>query len=101
MSADQYYQVNWLRLALWDIAVYDTQDSPEAVKAAEKHIWQEAQGLCLLADRGRLGRVPGTGELVLEGLSYFLAYRVKGKPSIFCVSFTHRGSGRFSNCLIS
>ena len=82
MSADQYYQVNWLRLALRDmreITVYIAQDSPEAAKAVVERIWQEAQGLCLLADRGRPGRVPGTRELVLEGLPYFLAYRVKGK----------------------
>ena len=82
MSADQHYHVDWLRLALRDmreIAAYNAQDSPEASKAVVERIWQESQGLSSLADRGRPGRVPGTRELVLEGLPYFLAYRVKGK----------------------
>lgn len=82
MSADQHYRVDWLRLALRDmreIAVYIAQDSTETAKDVMKRIWQEGQGLCLLADRGRPGRVPGTRELVLDGLPYFLAYRVKGK----------------------
>lgn len=82
MSADQHYHVDWLRLALRDmreIAAYISQDSPEAAKAVADRIWQESQGLCSLSDRGRPGRVPGTRELVLEGLPYFLAYRVKGK----------------------
>ena len=82
MSADQHYHVDWLRLALRDmreIAAYNAQDSPEAAKAVVERIWQESQALSSLADRGRPGRVPGTRELVLEGLPYFLAYRVKGK----------------------
>lgn len=82
MPADQPYHVDWLRLALRDmreIAAYIAQDSPEAAKAIVERIWQESQGLSSLADRGRPGRVPGTRELVLEGLPYFLAYRVKGK----------------------
>lgn len=82
MSADQYYKVNWLRLALRDmreIATYIAQDSPKAGKAVVERIWQEGQILCSLADRGRPGRVPGTRELVLDGLPYFLAYRVKGR----------------------
>lgn len=82
MSADQHYHVDWLRLALRDmreVAAYIAQDSPEAAKAVVERIWQEGQGLCLLADRGRPGRVPGTRELILEGFPYFLAYRVKGK----------------------
>jgi plasmid stabilization system protein ParE len=62
-----------------EIAVYIARDSPEAAKVVAERIWQEGQGLCSLADRCRPGRVPGTRELVLEGLLYFLAYRVKGK----------------------
>lgn len=82
MSADQRYRVDWLRLALRDmreIAAYITQDSPDAAENVVERIWLEGQSLCSLADRGRPGRVPGTRELVLEGLPYFLAYRVKGK----------------------
>lgn len=82
MSVDQRLHVEWLCLALRDmrnIAAYIAQDSPEAATAVAERIWQDGQGLCALADRGRPGRVPGTRELVLEGLPYFIAYRVKRK----------------------
>lgn len=82
MPAEQRFHVAWLRLALQDIheiAAYITQDSPEAARVVARRIWQESQGLCSLADRGRPGRVPGTRELVLEGLPYFIAYRIRGK----------------------
>jgi plasmid stabilization system protein ParE len=62
-----------------EIAAYIARDSPETARAVVARIWQEGQGLCSLADRGRPGRVPRTRELVLEGFPYFLAYRVKGK----------------------
>lgn len=62
-----------------EVAAYIAQDSPEAARTGVERIWQEGQGLRLLAGRGRPERVPGEREPVLEGLPYFLAYRVKGK----------------------
>lgn len=82
MPLERHYRVDWLHLALRDmreIALHIARDSPEAAKAVVSRIWLEGRGLCLLADRGRPGRVPGTRELVLTDMPYFLAYRVKGK----------------------
>ena len=72
----------WLRLALQDMqqcAEFIAQDDPETARLVVDRIWQEGQSLRSLPDRGRPGRVPNTRELVLQGLPYFLAYRVKGK----------------------
>ena len=82
MPDKQTLRVDWLRLALQDIqdcAEFIAQDSPETAKLIVDRIWQEGQSLRILPDRGRPGRVPGTRELVLQGLPYFLAYRVKGR----------------------
>ena len=76
------HPIIWLRLALQDMqqcAEFTAKDDPETIKHVVDRIWQEGQSLCSLTDRGRPGRVPGTRELVLRGLPYFLVYRVKGK----------------------
>ena len=73
--------VAWLRMAVQDMqscAEFIAQDNPEAAKLVVDRIWREGQSLRSLPDRGRPGRAPGTRELVLQGLPYFLAYRVKG-----------------------
>ncbi len=82
MPDKREYHVDWLRMALQDMhetATYIARDSPEAARDVVSRIWQEGQSLSSLPDRGRPGRVPGTRELMLEGLPYFPAYRVKGK----------------------
>jgi len=82
MSNKQNLTVVWLRLALQDMrecAEFIARDDPEAARRVVDRIWKEGQSLRLLPDRGRPGRVSGTRELVLQGLPYFLAYRVKGK----------------------
>ena len=82
MSDKRSLTVSWLRMALQDMqscAEFIAQDNPEAAKLIVDRIWQEGQSLSSLPDRGRPGRVPGTRELVLQGLPYFLAYRVKEK----------------------
>jgi plasmid stabilization system protein ParE len=82
MSNNQRFTVTWLRLALQDIhecAEYIAQDDPNAAKLVAERIWLEGQSLRVMPDRGRPGRVPGTRELVLQGLPYFIAYQAKGK----------------------
>jgi plasmid stabilization system protein ParE len=82
MPNKQRFIIDWLHLALQDMrecAEHIAQDDPETARLVVVRIWQEGQSLCSLPDRGRPGRVPGTRELVLQGLPYFLAYRVKGK----------------------
>jgi len=82
MPGKQLFTVIWLRLALQDMhecAEYIAQDDPDAARLVAERIWQEGQSLCTMPDRGRPGRVPGTRELVLQGLPYFIAYQAKGK----------------------
>jgi len=79
---NKHFTVIWLHLALQDMqqcTEFIAQDDPETAKQVADRIWQEGQSLRTLSDRGRPGRVPGTRELVLQGLPYFLAYRVTGK----------------------
>ena len=81
MPTNRRFSIDWLRLALQDIeecAEYIARDDPETARLIVDRIWQEGQNLRTLPDRGRPGRVPGTRELVLQGLPYFLVYRVKG-----------------------
>jgi addiction module RelE/StbE family toxin len=80
--SNKHLMVIWLQLALQDMqqcAEFIAQDAPDAAKQAVDRIWQEGQNLRSLPDRGRPGRVPGTRELVLQGLPYCIVYRVKGK----------------------
>ena len=82
MPNEPRFTIDWLRLALRDMqecAEFIAQDDPEAAKLVVDRIWQGGQSLCKLPDRGRPGRVPRTRELALQGLPYFLAYRVRGK----------------------
>ena len=74
-------KVRWLSLALQDmdgIAAYleEHEDRETALRVVDA-IWQVGQSLKVLPGRGRHGRVPGTRELVLPRLSYYLAYRVR------------------------
>jgi len=71
-----------LSLALKDIdevAEYIAKDDPDAAKRVVATIWQAGQSLRAMPGRGRSGRIPGTRELVLPDISYFIAYRIKEK----------------------
>jgi addiction module RelE/StbE family toxin len=72
--------VRWLRQALRDldeIAIYIARDDQRTAQDVAGRIWETASTLRLSPERGRVGRVPGTRELVLPNLPYFLAYRVR------------------------
>ncbi len=75
-------KVRWLSLALQDVDAIGNwlgeQKDQEASFRIVGLIWNAGQSLRSLPNRGRPGRVPGTRELVLENLPYFLAYRVRG-----------------------
>ena len=80
MSVKQY-TARWLKLALQDmgeIAEYISRDDPEKATAVVREIWDSSQNLRTLPARGKPGRVPGTRELVLPNLPFFLAFRVTG-----------------------
>lgn len=74
------YQVRWLELALRDldeIAGYIAKDDKQAAQKVAQQIWDAAQSLAEFPERARAGRVPGTRELLLVDLPFFIAFRVK------------------------
>ena len=72
-------QVRWTTPAaqdLEDISLYIQKDSDSAARAVAKALFDAANSLNLLPSRGRVGRVPGTRELVVPGLPYIVLYEV-------------------------
>jgi toxin ParE1/3/4 len=73
--------IRWLRLALADLdelMVFIAADRPEAAAAMAAKIWQAVQRLTGQPAMGRLGRVPGTRELVVAGTPFIVPYRCIG-----------------------
>jgi len=71
--------IRWSPKAAEDLArivSYLRNDSPEAALRVAKSIFEKAQGLAALPNRGRVGRVPGTRELPLPPLPFIVVYRV-------------------------
>jgi len=72
-------QVRWTSPAVQDleeITLYIERDSESAAQAVAKTLFDAANSLDLMPSRGRLGRIPGTRELVVPGFSYIIVYRV-------------------------
>jgi toxin ParE1/3/4 len=72
-------QVRWTTPATQDleeITLYIQKDSRDAAEAVAKTLFDSANSLELLPSRGRIGRIPGTRELVVPGLPYIIVYRI-------------------------
>jgi addiction module RelE/StbE family toxin len=72
-------QVRWTTPAAQDleeITLYIQRDSESAARAVAKSLFDAANSLDLLPSRGRVGRIPGTRELVVPGLPYIVLYEV-------------------------
>jgi addiction module RelE/StbE family toxin len=73
-------QVRWTPPAAQDleeITLYIQRDSESAAQAVAKALFDAANSLDLLPSRGRVGRIQGSREIVVPGLPYIIAYRVK------------------------
>jgi toxin ParE1/3/4 len=73
-------QVRWTITAAQDleeITLYIQRDSESAAQAVAKTLFDAANSLDLLPSRGRVGRIQGSREIVVPGLPYIIAYRVK------------------------
>jgi len=71
--------VRWAPRAADDlerIVRYIQQDDPEAAHRVARTIYERAEGLQTLPNRGRPGRVEGTRELALPPLPFIIVYRV-------------------------
>jgi len=72
-------QVRWTMPAaqdLQEITRYIRKDSPSAARAVAKTLFDAANALDIMPDRGRAGRIPGTRELMVPGLPYIVVYQV-------------------------
>jgi toxin ParE1/3/4 len=72
----------WSPEAIEDLAAlraYIEQDDPAAAQRVTRHIIQNIETLLPNSpDMGRVGRVPGTRELVIPRTPFIVAYRVIG-----------------------
>lgn len=71
----------WSLLAITDreaIFDYIEADSPRAAARIDDQIEIQVDQLAKFPESGRLGRVTGTRELVLQQTPYIAAYKVKG-----------------------
>ena len=72
-------EIRWLRQALQNLdqeAAFIAKDDPEAARLVVRRI---RRAIALLAENpalGRIGRVPGTRELVVPKTRYLIPYRV-------------------------
>ncbi len=74
--------VRYTRQALADLdeaRAYIALDRPAAAQAISRRIREAITGLAQYPDRGRLGRVTGTRELIIAGTPFVAAYRVNGE----------------------
>jgi toxin ParE1/3/4 len=72
-------QVRWTAPAaqdLEDITLFILRNSESAARAVAKALFDAANSLDVLPSRGRVGRIPGTRELVVTGLPYIVLYEV-------------------------
>jgi toxin ParE1/3/4 len=73
-------RVKWLRRALRNLdeeAEYIARDSPQAAARIVRRISASVDRLATHPASGRIGRVPGTRELVITGTQYIIPYRVR------------------------
>ncbi|MBN8722362.1 MAG: type II toxin-antitoxin system RelE/ParE family toxin [Acidobacteria bacterium] len=75
-------QVEWTKLAardLYQIKSYIHKDNPEVARKVAISIAGYAETLAEFPNRGRVGRLYNTKELILIDLPYIIVYRVKKK----------------------
>ena len=73
-------RVRWLRRALRNLdeeAEYIARDDPDAASRTVQRIASAIEQLTTQPASGRVGRVPGTRELVITGTPYIVPYRVR------------------------
>jgi toxin ParE1/3/4 len=72
-------EVRWTTSAAQDleeITLYIEKDSDSAAVTVAKTLFDAANSLEFLPSRGRLGRIPGTREIVVPGSPYTIIYRI-------------------------
>jgi toxin ParE1/3/4 len=75
-------RVEWHPLARTDLSelvTYIATDNPTAAYGVHDEIRRQTGILATHPEVGRLGRIPGTRELVIAGTPYIAAYRITSK----------------------
>lgn len=87
-------QIIWSRAALTDLAAirrYIARDNPTAAQNVASRLLQSAESLSLHPNKGRIGDLHNTRELVIPGLPYLMVYKVSaGRVEIVRVIHTAR-----------
>jgi toxin ParE1/3/4 len=74
-------RLEWSAFALADrdaIFDYIEADSPQAAIGVDERIRTQVAALAKFPESGRLGRIEGTRELVIQGTPYIAAYCIAG-----------------------
>jgi len=74
-------KIRWSPTAVSDpesIREYIAKDNPSAARKVANRIKESVNRLINFPLSGRVGRVPGTRELVVPGTSYIAAYTIQG-----------------------
>lgn len=65
---------------LWAISDYlDTQESPELARRVARTIYDAVETLAAFPEKGRVGREPGTRELVIQRYPYIVIYELQAR----------------------
>lgn len=73
-------RIVWYPLALDDLEslrIYIAQDAPSSAEVVAHRLLDTVETLAEFPERGRIGRVPDTRELVVPRTPYLVAYRVR------------------------
>ena len=74
-------KVRWTRPALDDLEAigdYVAKDNPGAAARLVARILDHVEALSEHPEMGRIGRVPGTREFVVNDTPFFVPYRIRG-----------------------
>jgi toxin ParE1/3/4 len=72
-------QVRWTEPAAQDleeITEFIRKDRPAAAQAVAEALFDAANSLGSFSGRARIGKIPGTRELIVPGLPYIVVYRL-------------------------
>jgi toxin ParE1/3/4 len=84
-------RIQWARAAVADlegIGAYLEENSPSLTESTLLRLYEAAQSLKRFSNRGRIGRVAGTRELVVSPLPYIVVYAV-AEPVVHIVRVLH------------
>ncbi len=72
-------KVRWLKAATVSLRMihrWIATENPQAAKRVAARIESAVDGLATFPNSGRVGKIPGTRELVIPGLPYLAVYRI-------------------------